>query len=106
MSKKKKVHEPFVMLTKSLIQSFENDELSPTAWVVYIKLKSKIRSSIGNNIILTYREMNHIMAPATYSKTIKELCKKNYLEKIEQGGLRMGRNLKQAANIYRILKGL
>lgn len=89
MSPRKKAcsHKPFVMLIEDLLESVAWQSLSPRSVWVYIELRRKYKGHNWSNIQLTYREAQRKMAPATFSKAIKELERAGVIKTIHRGGL-------------------
>lgn len=88
---KKKIHEPFVMIGRSmLLRCKEWKELSPAAKILYLYLKAKYNGSNNGSIRLYYSELKDVKgvsSPSTISKAIKEIEKKGWIKRTIYGGL-------------------
>lgn len=78
---------PFVMLENGMLDSEEWQGISSNAVRVYILLRRKFKGHNADDLSLTYREVQHNMSPATYSKVLKELKEKEIISVVRQGGL-------------------
>ena len=78
---------PFVAVYRALLKDKTWRELSSSAKVVYIYLRSKFNATTMSEVTLAYSEMADMMAPETISKCFKELQEKKFIEKVKKGGL-------------------
>ena len=77
---------PFVPVQRDLLQSKEFRSLSKSAMILYIYIRSKVRSRGQFEVILTYSEMSDILSSQTMSNAIKQLIEQGFIVKTEQGG--------------------
>ena len=88
MSKTKKGRSPaFVMLNRAMVKSESWYSLTSAERDVYIMLKANYNGKNNGEVRLTYKEMGVMMSRATFSKAIKGLIDKSWIEKTKQGGL-------------------
>lgn len=103
MSKKKKhkIVGRFVPLGYHIIDAFQKADVSDKAKWTYILLKKNNNPlQHGNKVILTFAEAGRWMAPATFARSLRELEEKGFIKKIYNGGLALGRDPQQSANIF------
>ncbi len=84
---KKKKAPPFVMLRRDLLRDKTWRELSSSAKVVYIYLRSKYNHVTKDNVTLSYTEMKDVIGTQAMSQALKELQEQGFIEKIKKGGL-------------------
>jgi len=84
-NKLKRVGPPFVMLDHSTLDSEEWKKLLPTTQEVYIYIKRHFNGSNNGKISFKYSESKR--SSATTSRALKELIKKEWIEKTKHGGL-------------------
>ncbi len=87
MARKKIKLPPFVALGRFMLKSKEWRKLSPNAKIAYIYLKFKFVGHNNGEIELHYCELKDMMAPATISKSLKELEREGWAIKTKHGGL-------------------
>lgn len=89
MPRKKHKAPPFVMLRRDLLKDPEWRELSSSAKIVYIYLRSKFcqRTLENGDVTLSYGEIDDMFSTATISNAFKELSKNGWIKKTKQGGL-------------------
>lgn len=78
---------PFVALTRKTLRGQEWRQLSPPAKIVYIHIKYKFVGNNNGDICLHYSELRDMFAPGTIAKALKELYKKEWVERTKYGGL-------------------
>src|SRR4030067_3039273 len=92
----------FVPLEYHILDAFRERKVGANAIVAYILLKKNFNPMMhGEKIILTYSEAGGWMAPATFSRALRELEKAGFIEKVQCGGLALGRDPGKCASIYR-----
>lgn len=97
-----KFNGPFVGLEHHIIDALKQAGVSSSAFLVYVLLKKNHNPYMHkNNVILTYAEAQEWIAPATFARSLKELETKGFIEKIQHGGLALGRNRERSASIYK-----
>jgi len=87
MGRKRYKAPPFVMVRQDLLKDKNWQGLSSSAKVLYIYLRSKFNQRTLSEVTLSYREMKGVMSTKTMSRSLKELAKEGFIEKIKQGGL-------------------
>ena len=87
MSKKKRRYGSFVMLEKATLQSREWKNLAKAEMITYIYIKKNYNGGNNGKIPLKYSELKGVLAPATLSKALKGLLRKDWIEKTQHGGL-------------------
>ena len=87
MSKRRKKGAPFVMLEKATIRSSEWRDLSFSARTIYIYIKANYKGWNNGKIQFKYSEATEDMSPATISRALKELEKKEWVSRTQYGGL-------------------
>ena len=85
--KKRHAGPPFVMLERDTLDSPEWKELSRSAMMTYVYIKKNYNGGNNGKIPLKYADLKGILAPATISKSLKELQSKGWIEKTKHGGL-------------------
>jgi len=75
------------MLRRDLLQDKAWRELSSSAKILYIYLRSKFNNSTLSEVTLAYSEVKDMMSSKTISKAYKELIQEGWIEKVKQGGL-------------------
>lgn len=87
--KKKSNSEPFTIIPRRTILSEELNQLSKSAFKLYIILCSKWdRNNPEKEIICTYLELTKLgIQRQAIAKSIDELCKSGFIEKCNHGGL-------------------
>lgn len=75
------------MLEKDTLNSPEWKELSRRAMITYIYIKKNYNGGNNGEIPLKYVELKGLLAPATISKSLKELQSKGWIEKTKHGGM-------------------
>lgn len=89
--RRKKIHEPFVMIGRGmLLRCKEWKELSAAAKIFYVYLKAKFNGANNGEIRLYYSELKEVKglsSPSTVSKAIKELEVKGWIRREKRGGL-------------------
>jgi len=78
---------PFVMIDRALLQSKEWKELSVSQMITYIYIKKNYNGGNNGEIPLAYSELRSVFAPATLSKSLKDLINKGWIEKTKHGGM-------------------
>ncbi|MFH0931875.1 MAG: hypothetical protein V1890_08070 [Candidatus Zixiibacteriota bacterium] len=94
MSRNKKRHKgpwhkgpSFVMLEKDTLNRPEWRKLSPSAMITYIYIKKNYNGGNNGEIPFKYVELKGILAPATISRSLKELQGNEWIEKTRYGGM-------------------
>lgn len=77
---------PFVMIRKDLLKDYWWKQLTNSAKILYIYLRSKFNHRTLSEVTLTYSEMAGIMSSRTMSRAFKELEKWGFIVKSKQGG--------------------
>ncbi len=77
------------MLRRDLLKDPEWRELSSSAKIVYIYLRSKFchKTLENGDVTLSYGEIDDMLSTATISNSFKELSKKGWIKKTKHGGL-------------------
>lgn len=78
---------PFVALYKALLKDTGWRQLSSSAKVIYMYLRSKFNTNTLSEVSLAYSEVNDMLSTRTISKAFKELQDKGFIEKVKHGGL-------------------
>ena len=86
-SKKKKCPSRFVMIRLDLLKDPEWRQLSSSAKIIYIYLRTKFNYKTLSQVTLTYSEVKDMMSSGTISTAFKDLQKAKFIEKVKQGGL-------------------
>lgn len=80
----------FVALPRKTLRGIEWKELSPSAKLLYLHLKSKYNGINNGGIVLHYSELKGIRgisSPDTISKAFQELEAKEWISRTNIGGL-------------------
>jgi len=85
--KLKRKGPPFVMIYKETLRSKEWKELSSSAKVIYIYIKSKYNGSNNGELSFKYLEYKNEFSSGTISNALKQLVKKEWLNKTKHGGM-------------------
>jgi hypothetical protein len=83
----KKKLPPFVLVTREMLKDIRFKKLSSSAKIAFIYLKEKLNPKYGNEVILTYKEMESVMHKRHYAKALKELTEAEFIKKSNQGGM-------------------
>ena len=76
-----------MMLERETLNSLKWKELSPSEMIVYIYIKKNYNGVNNGEISFKYSELKSIFAPATISKSLKNLIDKGWIEKTKHGGM-------------------
>lgn len=87
MTRKRSKFPPFVAVRRDLLRDPAWRQLSSSAKVLYIYLRSKFNYKTFSEISLTYSEAKDLMSSKTVSKAFKDLRKAGFIEQIKLGGL-------------------
>ncbi|HEB41649.1 MAG TPA: hypothetical protein ENI08_01345 [Candidatus Dependentiae bacterium] len=87
MAIKKYKAPPFVMVKLEMLKDPDWRNLSSSAKIIYIYLKSKFNHKTLGQVSLSYGEIGDMFSSKTISRAFKELQDKSWIEKIKQGGL-------------------
>lgn len=81
------INEPFVYLTKSMINSDRFKRLTNASRIAYLLLKSQVKSSSTYLVKFPYTHAVPYMEKGTFSASIKQLIREKFIEKTQAGGL-------------------
>jgi hypothetical protein len=84
---KKNKHRRFVLLERQTLISAQWKELTHAEMITYIYIKNNFNGGNNGNIPMKYSELKGVFAPATLSKALKGLERKEWIEKTRYGGL-------------------
>lgn len=87
MNRNSKRGPPFVMLDRETLNSLKWKELSSSEMIIYIYIKKNYNGANNGEISFKYSELKSIFAPATISKSLKNLIDKGWIEKTRHGGM-------------------
>ena len=90
--------DKFAKFTRYEEESRAFRELSLPAKFTYLLIKLNKRHSYDNEITLTYKEAGYHMDERTFTRAIRELIEKGFIEKTRPGGL-FGRK-----SVYKIVR--
>lgn len=85
--KKKKLQEPFYMLTVKIVNSGSWRKLSVYAKVAFIHIAIKYQGNNKRDLSLTYKEAKQLMSEHRFNKSIDELVKFGFIDIIRSGGI-------------------
>ncbi|MCK9554963.1 hypothetical protein M0R36_03995 [bacterium] len=84
---KKKKSAPFVMLNRRMIIGKDWFDLTNSEKITYVYLKRNYTGLNNGDIPLTYTQMRPVFKDHTFSKALKGLIKKGWIERTKKGGL-------------------
>lgn len=88
---RRKSNIQFVMIFLDLLKDPKWRNLSSSAKITYIYMRSKFNRKDLNEISLTYSEMADLMSKTTLSSAFKELIVNEFIKKTKKGGLYGGK---------------
>ena len=89
----KRKAKPFIALDISTTRTEEWKKLSASEKVIYLYIKRNYNGFNNGDIPFAYSEVKGEFAPATISKSLKELERVGWIEKTRAGGLCKQRSL-------------
>ena len=78
---------PFVAVYRALLKDPGWRNLSSSAKVIYVYMRSKFNTSTFSEVSLAYSEVDDMMSSRTISRAFEELQKTGFIEKTKLGGL-------------------
>lgn len=89
---RKRKQPPFVMIFKEMLNSEAWESISNPARVAYLHMKGKKCTVHGEEITLSFGEMERFMHRHTFSTAIDQLEECGFIVKSQRGGLYRKRN--------------
>lgn len=101
---KKPIGEPFVPITKYMIQSPAYKKLTNASRVAYLLLQAQCNKRKQQDVIFPYSHAAEYMNRHTFARSIKQLVELGFIEKSDFGGLYRRTNVYQFVNKWRDIK--
>jgi DNA-binding transcriptional ArsR family regulator len=92
MAHRKNKFPPFVAIFREMLKCEAWEALSNAARVAYIHLKAKSVNGRGDELTLSFKEMERVMDRHTFSKALSQLQTHGFITKEQRGGLYRKRN--------------
>ncbi len=83
---------PFVPVFREMLKSRAWEKLGCPARVAYVHLKAKCNGQGGEELTLSYKEMERFMHRHTFSGALRELEEYGFISRTQRGGLYRRRN--------------